>query len=111
MAKFILIYNGAATDMADMTPEQGADVMAKWTTWMGEVGSALVDVGSPFGKGTSLVDNGATASAIPLSGYSIIEASDLGAALKLAAGHPFLTEGLGNYAVEVYELLPVPFQQ
>ena len=38
--------------------EQGAEVMAKWKAWMGKVGSALTDVGSPFGPGSSLIDDG-----------------------------------------------------
>ncbi len=111
MAKFILIYKGEATDLADMTPEQGADVMAKWAAWMGKVGSALVDVGTPFGKGMSLVDDGSTATPMALSGYSIIEATDLAQARLLAAGHPYLAEGRGNYAIDIFELMPVPFQQ
>ena len=30
MSKFMMIYKGEATDMADMTEEEGAAVMAKW---------------------------------------------------------------------------------
>ncbi len=38
----------------------------------------------------------------------MVEAADLDAARSLADGHPFLSEGKGNYAVDVYELMPVP---
>ena len=110
MAKFMMIYKGEATDMADMTEEQGAEVMAKWGAWMGKVGAALVDVGTPFGPGVSVVDDGSTGQPVSLTGYSIVEAADLGAAQALADGHPYLSEGAGNYAVEIFELMPVPFE-
>jgi hypothetical protein len=109
MPKFIMIYKGDATDTADMTEEQAADVMAKWVAWIGTVGSALVDVGTPFGPGLSLVDDGTTVDPISLTGYSVVEAGDLEAARVLADGHPYLSEGKGNFAIELYEMMPVPF--
>lgn len=110
MSKYIMIYKGEATDTSDMTEEQAAAVMEKWGAWMGKVGDALVDVGTPFGPGVSVVDNGTTGSPVALSGYSIVEASDLATAQSLADGHPYLSEGNGNYAIEIYEMMPVPFQ-
>ncbi len=110
MSRYMLIYNGAATDPSQMSPEDAAKVMDGWRIWMGNVGDALVDVGTPFGAGTSAVDDGSTAQAIALSGYSIVEAGSLDEARGLAASHPFLSEGKGAYAVEVYEMMPVPFE-
>lgn len=110
MSQYIMIYKGEATDMSEMTPEQGADVMAKWGAWMGKVGSALADIGSPFGDGISAVDNGTTGTAVALSGYSIVEADSLSAAQGLADGHPYLSEGAGNFAIDIFELTPVPFE-
>ena len=94
--------------MADMTEAQSAAVMDKWNAWMGKVGPALLDIGAPFGPGTSVVDDGKVRKADDLNGYSLIEAPDLGAAQALADGHPFLAEGKGRFSVEVYELMPVP---
>lgn len=110
MSRYMLIYNGKATDPSQMSPEDAAKVMDGWRSWMGSVGPALVDVGTPFGPGTSVVDNGSSADAIELSGYSIVEANSLDEARGLAQSHPFLSEGKGNYAVEVYEMQPVPFE-
>jgi hypothetical protein len=110
MSRYMLIYNGKATDPSQMSPEDAAKVMEGWRTWMGSVGSALADVGTPFGQGTSVVDDGSRKDAIELSGYSIVEAGSLDEARGLAESHPFLSEGRGHYAVEVYEMLPVPFQ-
>lgn len=111
MAKFILLYKGQATDMANMTEEEGRAVMAKWGTWMKKVGSALADVGAPFGPAASVVDDGSNGSPGSLSGYSIVEAADLAAAKALTDAHPYLSEGKGDFAIDVYELMPVPFEQ
>ena len=110
MPRFIMIYKGDATDTADMTEEQAGEVMAKWGAWMEKVGPALSDVGTPFGPGVSVIDDGTTSAPVPLSGYSIVEAPDLAAARHLADGHPYLSEGSGNFAIEIYEMMPVPFE-
>jgi hypothetical protein len=104
VAKFILLYNGPATDPADMAAEDRDAVMAAWGAWMGKVGGAMVDMGAPMGAGIALVE----AAALALNGYSIIEADDLAAAKALADGHPFLSDSDGKFRVEVLELLPVP---
>ncbi len=109
MPKFMMIYKGEATDMADMTEEQAAGVMAKWGAWMEKVGPALADIGTPFGPGASVVDDGSAGTAATLTGYSIVEAADLAGATALADGHPYLSEGKGNYAMDIFELMPVPF--
>ena len=108
MAKYMMVYKGDATDMSDMTEEQVAAVMAAWGVWTESVGPALVDVGTPFGPGVSIVDDGSTGTAVSLTGYSIVEADDMNSARAFANNHPFLSEGKGNFAVDVYELMPVP---
>ncbi len=108
MPKFMMVYKGDATDMADMSEEEASAVTAKWGAWMGKVGPALTDLGTPFGPGTSVVDDGSSGSAASLTGYSIVEAADLAAARGLADGHPYLSDGDGDYAIDIYELMPVP---
>jgi hypothetical protein len=110
MSKYIMICKGEATDTADVTEVQAGEVMAKWGAWMGTLGNALIDVGSPFGEGVSVIDDGSTAAPVSLSGYSIVEAESLGAARDLANGHPCLSEGDGNFAIEVFEMTPAPFE-
>jgi hypothetical protein len=111
MARFMLVYKGEATDMADMTEEEAGAVMAKWAAWMQKVGSAMTDLGTPFGPGSSLVDDGSTGTATSLTGYSIVEADSMDGARALADGHPYLSEGQGNYAIDIFELLPVPLPE
>jgi len=110
VARFMMIYKGEGTDTGDMSEEEAAAVMAKWAAWMEKVGPALADIGTPFGAGASVVDDGSTGRAISLSGYSVVTASDLREASALAQGHPYLSEGKGDFAIEIYELMPVPFE-
>jgi len=108
MAKFMMVYKGEATDMSDMSPEDAQAVMAKWGAWMQRVGPALTDLGTPFGGGVSVVDDGSSGTALPLTGYSIVEADDMSGAVALADGHPYLSEGAGDFAIDIFELMPIP---
>ena len=108
MPKFIFLYKGAATDMADMTPEQGQAIMEKWGVWMGRAGAALVDVGAPLGAAVSILDNGKDGAPTALSGYSIVEAADMNGARVIADGHPYLSDNDGKFALDIHELLPNP---
>jgi len=108
MAKFIFVYKGPATDMSDMSEDQSKAVLDAWNQWIEKTGPALLDIGQPMANGISLLDNGNEGKAALLNGYSIIEAADISSAKKLATGHPFLSEGKGNFAIDIYELLAVP---
>jgi len=108
VSKFMIVYKGDATDPADMAPEQRDAVMAQWGVWMERVGSALADVGTPLAPSTSIVDDGSSGTPTALSGYSVLDADDLDSVKALVAGHPFLSEGKGNFAIDIYEMLPVP---
>jgi hypothetical protein len=104
MAKFIYLYRGQAPDLP---PEQGAERMAAFAAWMEKLGGALVDPGSPFGAGTSVVDDGTEGAPGQLIGYTIVQADDLAEAKALTDGLPFLSAGDGKSAVEILELLPM----
>lgn len=108
MSRFAMIYTDEATDMSEMTSKQGAEVLAKWQEWMGRVGDALADVGTPFGP-DSVVDDGSQGTASSLRGYSIVTADDLAGAKALADGYPYLSAGEGDFAIDIYELVPVCF--
>ncbi len=108
MPKYMMVYKGDATDMSEMAPEQVQQVMAKWGAWMERVGSGLADIGTPFGPGYSVVDDGSAGTATSLTGYSIVEAADMEGAKAMANGHPYLSDGGGDFAIDIYELMPVP---
>lgn len=108
MTKFILLYNGPATPMDQMTEEQTKKTMVNWQTWMSKVGGALIDMGSPMANGKAIVDDGSKGQPTDLNGYSIIEAENMDEALRLVDGHPFLSDKTGKFSVEIFELMPVP---
>jgi hypothetical protein len=107
MGKYIYLYRGPATSPDEMGAEATAEIMAAWEKWMGSLGPALVDGGAPFGQRTAISDDGSTASASDLNGYTVVEADTLEAAKKHATDHPFLSEGKGRFVLEVFELVPM----
>lgn len=107
MPKYMFLYRGEATDMSSLTPDDVQAEMDRWGAWMGKLGPALLDPGAPFHSEVkaSVVDDGTEAATAPLTGYGIVEADDLEAATALTDGHPFLRDGTGDYAVDVFELV------
>jgi hypothetical protein len=93
MAKFVFAYHGGGHPAS---PEEGKKAMDAWRAWFGSMGSAVIDGGHPVGKSStvkadgSLMTGGGTN---PLSGYSLIEASNLDDAHKKAKGCPILKDG------------------
>ncbi len=85
MAKFVLIYHGGK---APQDAEEKDRMMAAWGEWMGSLGEALVDSGNPLGPPQSIGGDAAD----PASGYSILEAPDHDAAVRLASGNPLAGE-------------------
>ena len=98
MAKYVLAYQGGG--MADTEEAQQASMQA-WGAWFGSLGAAVVDGGAPFGPSAAVGGGGAKAG---LTGYSILEVSDLDAAVKLAEGCPIIKDG---GSVDVYETIDV----
>ncbi|HEY2044691.1 MAG TPA: hypothetical protein VGH11_18600 [Jatrophihabitans sp.] len=107
MSKFLYLYRGPATPMEDFTPAQSEEQMRAWGEWMGSVGSALVDGGSPFGARSAVADSGSDASPSDLNGYTIVEADGIENARDLVKSHPFLSEGKGRFSIEIFELVPM----
>jgi len=103
MANYVLVYKGGA--MADTDAEREA-AMAAWGGWFGSLGAAIVDAGNPFGPSTSVAADGSVdgAGASGLTGYSVLTADSLAAAVELAKGCPVLAHG---GSVEVYETFSV----
>ncbi len=100
MANFVLLYQGGSMPES---PEEGARVMQAWTTWFGQLGDALIDGGNPASKWRTIAANGSvTNDASGPSGYSIIKADSLDAAVTLAKGCPVLQGGASVQVVETF---------
>lgn len=102
MANYIFAFHGGNKPKS---PEEGAAIMAKWGAWMEGLGVAVVNPGAPVGQSSTVrapgdvVDDGGSN---PLSGFTIVQADDMAAAVEMAGACPIL----GNQGtVEVAEML------
>jgi hypothetical protein len=102
MANYMFAYSGGNGVTAD-TAERDAQ-MAKWGQWFGQLGSAVVDGGAPTGTAKTVGSAGSVSDggSRGLTGYSIVSAASLDAAVELAKGCPVLEVG---GAVDVYEAI------
>lgn len=92
MKKFMLLHYG----FEQPTPE----IMAAWGKWFESISDKQVDQGG-FKGGREISKSGIKD--LPwdmesITGYNIIEAEDLDAAMKIAQGNPFIS------SIRVYEL-------
>ena len=96
MAKFVFVYSGGSMPEDEAARAAG---MAAWGAWFGALGAAVTDPGNPFGAASTVTASGASdGTASGVSGYTIVDAADLGAAVELAKGCPLLAHG-GNVGV------------
>ena len=93
MTNFVLTFRNAAGHVPDEVERPA------WMAWFGELGSSVVDMGSQVGATSSL---GSAPTGGVVTGYSVVQAADLEAAVLLAKGCPGLAHG---GAVEVGELI------
>ncbi len=95
---YLLVYHGG--EMPE-TPEEGARVLAAWNDWFATLGDALVDGGNPVTQVKTIGNNGTVNDGAlnPASGYSIVKADSLDAAVALAKGCPILNGGSGSIEV------------
>ncbi len=101
MANYLLLYSGGR--MPESEAEQKA-IVNDWMAWFGMLGSDLVDGGNPF---TPMVKNITSDGMVRegpagsmASGYSVIKADSLDAAVKKAQGCPVIK---GGATITVYE--------
>lgn len=106
MPNYLLAYHGGGMPE---TEEEGKRVMAAWTSWMEAHGPAIVDGGNPVGRAVTIATSGSVsegAGANPVSGYSIIKADNMDAAIAIAKGCPILGEGTGSIELcETFEAM------
>jgi hypothetical protein len=70
-------------------------MLAAFQAWVAETGDAMRDPGAPLaGAKTVTADSVADGQGeAAISGYTVIEAPGIDAAVELVRGHPFLTRG------------------
>ncbi len=89
MPNYVFAYHGGKKPES---PEAGAELMAKWNAWLGGLGDAVVNPGTPLGKSKTVSSSGVSddGGSNPLSGFSIMQADSMDAALEMAKECPFL---------------------
>ena len=92
MTQYVIAYLGGGKPE---TPEQGAKDMEKWKTWIMDLGSAVVNPGTPMGNSKIVSKDGISddLGSDALSGFSIVEADSQEAAIEMAKSCPFLDYG------------------
>lgn len=103
MTKFMILYRGRK-GMGD-TPEEQQQLAASWMSWYQRLGASVLDGGHAFGASSTITAAGTHTDGTPseLTGYVIIEATDVNAACELAGQCPALSERDGR--VEIHEAL------
>lgn len=100
MASFVLIYSGGTIPESE---EEQATVMADWGAWYGSMGESIVDGGNPFSNSKHVSADGigdGPVGSTPATGYTVIDADSLDAAMEKVKDHPHVKHG-GQ--VSVYE--------
>ena len=101
MANFLLLYSGGK--MPEGESEMKA-ITQDWMKWFEKIGSGLVDGGNPMTPMAKVIASDGKVSDVPMgsmaSGYSVIKADSLDAAVAMAKGCPVLK---GGAKISVYE--------
>lgn len=107
MSRYIIVYLGGDQPSS---AEEGQQHFARYMQWLASLGDAAVSPANPL-KDTSTVhpDGSVTAGGeSSMSGYTIIEAESMTAALSMAQTCPFLEIG---GSLEVSQLVEMPMQK
>ena len=112
MKKFVFIYYGGTESVETAENVQKytmEEIMADWGKWFEELGSALVDGGNPFNYGAQSVskDGAEEIKSGPATGYTIVNAESMEAAVEMAKGCPSHKHMDGKAVVQVYEAMPM----
>ncbi len=89
MKNYVLIYRGGPKFASR---EEGAAYMEKWKAWMDGMGDAVVNRGAPFGR-TMIVNADGASEGGGASGYTVLQAEDMDAALALVKPCPHTAFG------------------
>jgi len=92
MPNYILAYHGGGQPE---TPEEGAKHMERWRTWLSDLGDAVVNPGTPLGKSTFVNAGGVMTEggSEALTGFGVVSADNMEAALEMAKACPFVEIG------------------
>jgi hypothetical protein len=107
MPQYVIVYLGGDQPSS---PEEGKQHFSKYMDWLSSLGDSAVSPANPFKDTHTVNPDGSvtTGSTTTMSGYTIIEADSMEAALSIAKACPFLDIG---GTLEVSELVEMPGQK
>jgi hypothetical protein len=99
MPTYLLAYHGGHVDES---LEGRKRVMQQFGKWFAELGPRLKDPGNPIARAVTVDNDSVTdgGGANPISGYTVIEADDMQAAVELVKRGPIVQ---GGRTVEIAE--------
>lgn len=103
MPKFYIAYHGGDKSMS---PEDGAAHRAKWGDWLKGLGDAAISPANPLSNSKTVSASGVTDGGAPddMSGFTIVRADDMDAALEIAQACPFLEIGGTLHVAQIMEM-------
>ncbi len=106
MGRFVAIYRAPMTareQMSKATPDDGK----AWMDWFGQWGEGVVDFGGMLDIGHRVGISGSSQGDPNVTGFSILEAESMEAAIAMVQSHPHLRFAEGC-EIEVREYLTPP---
>jgi hypothetical protein len=102
MPDFLFAYHGGKPPEA---PEDMQAEMDRWKSWFDDIGASVVDPGNLVGMSRTVsadgvADDGGTN---PVSGYTVVRADSIDAAIAMAKTCPILSSGTIEVA-EIHEV-------
>lgn len=107
MSQYVIVYLGGNQPSS---PEEGKQHFSRYMDWLASLGDSAVSPANPLKDTTTVSPDGSVTAggSTKMSGYTIIEADSMQAALSIAKACPFLEIG---GSLEVSELVKMPDQK
>ena len=104
MPRYVIVYIGGDQPSS---PEEGRKHFAEYKEWLASLGDAAVSPMNPIRDTQTVSPDGTVTSGslTMMSGYTIVDADSMEAALEMAGACPFLDI---NGSLEVSELVRIP---
>jgi hypothetical protein len=98
VVNFIIAYRGGKKPES---PEAGAEQRERWKAWVGGLGDAVVNPGTPLRNARTVSAGGVAAGPDTLTGFTVVKADSIDVALEMAKACPYLEVG----TIEVAEMV------
>ena len=114
MNRYLVLYrsegalNGPTVSemFSKATPEQMQAGMAAWRAWHEKCGSAVIDLGTPLEKSTTMAGGSEAPEKTSITGYTFLQAGSIEEAATLMKDHPHFH--MPGSSVQILECISMP---